>query len=61
MTLADQIEILKDARAGLHMWHMDTSGVDKMLAQHGVDVDSLPKHDYSNCGGGTQQQASHGV
>lgn len=44
MTLTEQVEILKEARAGLFMWHMDTSGVDKMLAQHGVDISTLPQH-----------------
>jgi hypothetical protein len=45
MTLTEQIEILKQARDGLHMWHMDTRGVDAMLAQHGVDVSALPQHE----------------
>lgn len=44
MTLAEQVEVLKEARAGLFMWHMDTSSVDKLLAQHGVDISALPKH-----------------
>lgn len=44
MTLAEQVEVLKEARAGLFMWHMDTSGVDKLLTQHGVDVSTLPTH-----------------
>ncbi|CAE6712939.1 hypothetical protein R75461_01144 [Paraburkholderia nemoris] len=61
MTLADQVEILKDARAGLHMWKMDTSGVDRMLAQHGVDVDTLPKHDYSKCDYSTQGAQNRGA
>lgn len=44
MTLTEQVEILKEARAGLHMWNMDTTGIDKMLEQHGVDVSALPQH-----------------
>lgn len=36
MTLADQIKALEQARAGLAMWNMDTSGVDAMLRQHGI-------------------------
>ena len=44
LTLADELVELQKARASLNHFNLDTSGIDKMLAQHGIHYHSAPKH-----------------
>lgn len=44
LTLADELAELQKARASLNHFNLDTSGIDKILAQHGIHYHSAPKH-----------------